>query len=34
MEGEIYSRLADIVGPKWVSNEPEILKGYSRELTA
>jgi len=30
---EIYARLADIVGPRWVSGEPEIVKGYSRELT-
>lgn len=33
MENEIYSRLSEIVGPKWVSDEPEILKGYSREIT-
>jgi hypothetical protein len=33
MDNEIYHRLADIVGAKWVSDEPEILKGYSRELT-
>ncbi|MCD6099571.1 MAG: FAD-binding oxidoreductase [Candidatus Marinimicrobia bacterium] len=33
MEAEIYDRIADIVGPKWVSDDPEILIGYARDLT-
>jgi FAD/FMN-containing dehydrogenase len=33
MDHEIYDRLAAIVGSKWISDEPEIVKSYSRELS-
>ncbi|MFQ5820924.1 MAG: FAD-binding oxidoreductase [Candidatus Heimdallarchaeota archaeon] len=32
MEKTVYDRLADVVGSEWVSDEPEITVGYSRDL--